>query len=89
LAQVAALMPIQSSIIRHKVSDAQKKAETRYSKEEIKPTPETVSATSSVRSMTGEVGVEQQPKKGSGDVTSGLKHDVVCTHTVLAFRTRD
>jgi hypothetical protein len=89
LAQVAALKPIRSSIIRHKVSDAQKKDEGRYSKEEIKPTPETVSATSSVRSMTGEVGVEKQPKKDSGDVTSGLKHDVVRTHTSMAFRTRD
>lgn len=88
LAQVAALKPIQSSI-RHAVSDSQKKAEARYSQEEIKPTPETVSATSSLRSMTGEVGMDDEQKKGSGDVTSGLKHDVVCIHTSATFRSRD
>lgn len=77
LAQVTALKPIQSTIIRHAVTDAQKKAESQYSKEEIKPTPEIVSATSSTRQMTGEVGVTEEPKENSAAMTSGLRHDVV------------
>lgn len=68
--------PIQC-VIRQKVSDAQKEAEARYGKEEIKPSPDTVTATSTLRSMTGEVGVDDKPKKGSGDLTGGLRHDVV------------
>jgi hypothetical protein len=58
------------------ISEGQKQAESRYSKEEIKPTPETVTSTSSTHAMFEEVGVETP--KNEVDMTAGLKHDVVC-----------
>jgi hypothetical protein len=69
----------QSAILRRSLasqaSEGQKQAESRYSKEEIKPTPETVSTTSSTHAMFEEVGVETP--KNEVDMTAGLKHDVV------------
>jgi hypothetical protein len=57
------------------VTEGQKQAESRYAKEEIKPTPETVSTTSSTHPLFAEVGVETP--KNEVDMTAGLKHDVV------------
>lgn len=72
-----AMKPIQSAIVRRSaITDAQKQAEGRYSKEEIKPTPETVSTTSSTHAMFGEVGV-QDPEQKDADMMAGLNHDVV------------
>jgi hypothetical protein len=75
--QLAAMKPIQAAVMRRGVSDAQKQAESRYSREELKPTPETVSVTSSTRSMVGEVGV-QDPVAKDADMMAGMRHDVVC-----------
>lgn len=61
--------------MRRSITDKQRQAEKSYAKEEIKPTPETVSSTSSTRAMTGEVGVEETEKKDA-DMAAGLKHDV-------------
>lgn len=79
MAQVAAMKPIQAAVMRRSITDKQKQAESRYAKEELKPTPETVSATSSTHAMFGEVGVEE-PVKQDAAVMSGLNHDVVCGH---------
>jgi hypothetical protein len=75
------LKPIQVAIARRTITDEQKQAESRYSKEELKPSPETVSASSSTHAMFGEVGVDigvqnKDNEKGV-DVTAGLRHDVV------------
>jgi hypothetical protein len=76
--QLAAVKPIQAAVVRRSITDAQKQAESRYAKEEIKPTPETVSATSSTHAMFGEVGVKDA-EKSDADMMAGMKHDVVCT----------
>ena len=76
LSQVASIKPIQTAVMRRTITDAQKQAESRYSKEEIKPTPETVSTTSSTHAMFGEVGVEDKENKDA-DMMAGLNHDVV------------
>jgi hypothetical protein len=62
--------------MRRSITDAQKQAESRYAKEELKPTPETVSATSSTHAMFGEVGVKD-PENSDADMMAGMKHDVV------------
>jgi hypothetical protein len=68
--------PLQAAAVRRTITDKQMQAESRYAKEEIKPTPETVSATSSTHAMFGEVGVKEPDTQGV-DMTAGLKHDVV------------
>lgn len=42
------LKPIQSAVMRRALSQERKEAEARYAQEKLKPTPETVSATSSI-----------------------------------------
>jgi hypothetical protein len=59
------------------LTEGQKQAESRYAHEEIKPTPETVSSTSSTHPMFSEVGAEQP--QNEVDMMAGVKHDVVCT----------
>jgi hypothetical protein len=71
------MKPVQPAVMRRSLTDAQKKSEDRYAKGEIKPTPETVSATSSTHAMFGEVGVEDPQPKKEADMTAGLKADVV------------
>jgi hypothetical protein len=71
------MKPIQSAIMRRGLTDAQKKKESGYAKESIKPTPETVSATSTTHAMFGEVGVKD-PEPKDADMMAGMKHDVVC-----------
>jgi hypothetical protein len=75
--QLASMKPIQAAVMRRGITDAQKQAESRYAKEEIKPTPETVSSTSSTHAMFGEVGVKDTESKDA-DMMAGVKHDVVC-----------
>jgi hypothetical protein len=70
------LKPIQSAVMRRSITDAQKKDESKYAQEMIKPTPETVSATSSTHAMFGEVGVKD-PEPKEADMMAGMKHDVV------------
>jgi hypothetical protein len=51
-----------------------KQAEDRYRHEEIKPTPETVSSTSSTHPMFSEVGTENPER--DVDMMAGVRHDV-------------
>jgi hypothetical protein len=78
------MKPIQTAIMRQQVTDAQKQAESRYAKEELKPSPETVSATSSTHAFFQEVGDKDSEtnKKATGGAGgfSQLNHDVVCRH---------
>jgi len=81
LAQAAAaqLKPA-SAVLRRSMADktlteGQKQAESRYAHEKIKPTPETVTSTSSTHPMFSEVGTEQP--QNEVDMAAGLKHDVV------------
>lgn len=76
LPQVAQLKPTQSVILRRGITDKQKDAEARYAKEEIKPTPETVTASSSVHPIFGEVN-NQNKTTQDVDMMAGVKHDVV------------
>jgi len=65
---------LRRSLADKKLSEGQKQAESRYAREEIKPTPETVSSTSSTHPMFSEVGAETQQKEV--DMMAGMKHDV-------------
>lgn len=78
--QLASMKPVQAAAMRRGLTDKQKEAEKRYAQEEIKPTPETVSSTSTTHAMFSEVGVEQ-PEKKEADVLAGVKSDVVCDCT--------
>jgi hypothetical protein len=85
LAQAAAqLKPVQSAVLRRcyadKIPEGQKQAESRYAKEEIKPTPETVTSSSTMHPIFTEVGAETQQK--DVDMMAGVKHDVVCNRQV-------
>lgn len=83
LAQATAVqLKPASAILRRSLADktlteGQKQAESRYAHEKIKPTPETVSSTSSTHPMFSEVGAEQP--QNEVDMMAGVKHDVVCT----------
>lgn len=71
--------PTQASIlcrnISEKIPKKQKEAEKRYAQETIKPTPETVSLTSSTHPLFSEIGTETPQREI--DMMAGLKHDVV------------
>ncbi|KAJ4295322.1 hypothetical protein N0V90_007333 [Kalmusia sp. IMI 367209] len=71
--QLAKLKPIQAAVLRRALSEDRKQAESRYAKEKIKPTPETVSATSSIHPFVGEVGGE--PPHQEVDMGAGIRHD--------------
>lgn len=78
--KAAALKSPSSAILRRsmaegKLTEAQKKAESRYRQEELKPTPETVTSTSTTHPLFSEVGAETP--KNEVDMTAGIKHDVV------------
>jgi len=77
------LQPVQAALVQRayaSLTEGQKQAESRYAKEEIKPTPETVSATSSMHPVfSGEVTDETRTTggdKNDADMAAGLKHDV-------------
>ncbi|KAF1911101.1 hypothetical protein BDU57DRAFT_462460 [Ampelomyces quisqualis] len=73
--QLSPMKPIQAAAMRRSITDAQKQAESRYAKEEIKPTPETVSSTSTTNAMSSEARADQ-PEKKEVDMTAGLKGDL-------------
>jgi hypothetical protein len=76
LLPVAQLKPIQAAVLRRTLADKiDYKAEDRYAHEKIKPTPETVSTTSSTHALFSEVGVKN-PEKDI-DMTASIKHDLV------------
>jgi len=88
LAQAAAAAQWKpaSAVLRRSMADktlteGQKQAESRYAHEKIKPTPETVTSTSSTHPMFSEVGTEQP--QNEVDMAAGLKHDVVCIRSSL------
>lgn len=72
---------LRRSLADKKLSEGQKQAESRYAHESIKPTPETVSSTSSTHAMFSEVGAEKA-EVVEVDMMAGVKHDIVC-HTQL------
>lgn len=59
-----------------KLTEAQKQAESRYRNEEIKPTPETVTSSSTTHPIFSEVGGDRPQKEV--DMMADMKHDVVC-----------
>ncbi|CAA9962502.1 DUF3429 domain containing protein [Pyrenophora teres f. maculata] len=77
--QLAQHLTAPSAILRRsladkKLSEGQKQAESRYAHEKLKPTPETVSSTSSTHPMFSEVGAEAP--QNEVDMMAGVKHDV-------------
>ena len=62
-------------MLRRALSDEKKQAESRYAHEKLKPTPETVSSTSSIHPMFSEVGADTPEREV--DMTAGIKHDLV------------
>jgi hypothetical protein len=75
ISQLSQLKPIQAAVLRRALSEERKQAEAKYAKEAIKPTPETVSSTSSIHPFTGEVGGE--PPHQDVDMSAGIKQDLV------------
>lgn len=72
------LKPISNALFRRAYADKiDRDAEKRYAKERIKPTPETVSTTSSIHPIVGEVGGETV--RQDVDMMANVKHDV---HTI-------
>lgn len=74
ISQLAQLKPVHGAVLRRSITDKQQKAEERYAKEEIKPTPETVSATSSTHAMFSEVATESPER--DVDMMAGIRSDV-------------
>ncbi|KAL1594463.1 hypothetical protein SLS60_010223 [Paraconiothyrium brasiliense] len=74
ISQLAQLKPTQAAVLRRALSEERKQAEAKYAKEEIKPTPETVSTTSSIHPFVGEVGGE--PVHQEVDMSAGIKADL-------------
>lgn len=68
-----------------KLTEGQKQAESRYRHEEIKPTPETVTSTSTTHPIFSEVGAEAPVQEV--DMMAGVKHDVVCNYHFLTIST--
>jgi len=66
---------LRRSLADKTLSEGQKQAESRYAHESIKPTPETVSSTSSTHPLFSEVGAEKA-EVAEVDVMAGVKHDV-------------
>ncbi|KAF2178340.1 hypothetical protein K469DRAFT_336403 [Zopfia rhizophila CBS 207.26] len=71
---MAQIKPIQAVFRRTLADRIDREAEKRYANEKIKPTPETVTPTSTVHPMFSEVGV-QNPEKDI-DMMAGLKSDL-------------
>lgn len=59
-----------------KLTEGQKQAESRYRNEEIKPTPETVTSSSTTHPIFSEIGGDRPQKEV--DMMADMKHDVVC-----------
>ncbi|KAF9741283.1 hypothetical protein PMIN03_003438 [Paraphaeosphaeria minitans] len=74
ISQLAQSKPAQAAILRRALSEERKQAEAKYAKEEIKPTPELVSSTSSIHPFVGEVGGE--PAHQEVDMSAGIKSDL-------------
>jgi len=68
------LKPVQAAILRRTITEKQHKAEERYSHEKLKPSPETVSSSSSTNAMTSAVGAENP--EHDVDMMAGVKSDI-------------
>ncbi|KAH9864142.1 hypothetical protein J1614_010076 [Plenodomus biglobosus] len=70
--------PVQAAFLRRTISEKipkeQKEAEKKYGQEVIKPTPETVSSTSTTHPIFSEVATENPDREV--DMMAGVKHDV-------------
>lgn len=75
ISQLTRSKPTQIAVLRRALSEDRKQAEAKYAKEEIKPTPELVSSTSSIHPFVGEVGGE--PRHQEVDMSAGIKSDLV------------
>lgn len=75
MSQLARITPINTTISRRNVTKEQKQAEDKYAHEKLKPTPETVSTTSSIHPIFEEQGVKT-PEKDI-DMMAGVKSDIV------------
>lgn len=74
MSQLARITPINTTISRRNVTKEQKQAEDKYAHEKLKPTPETVSTTSSIHPIFEEQGVKT-PEKDI-DMMAGVKSDI-------------
>lgn len=78
LSATAQLRPAPTAILRRTLADKiDREAEKKYAKEKLEPTPETVSTTSSIHPILGEVGGVPD-SAGDVDMMAGIKGDVVC-----------
>ncbi|KAF1977351.1 hypothetical protein BU23DRAFT_452433 [Bimuria novae-zelandiae CBS 107.79] len=74
VSQLTRLKPVQAAVLRRALSEERKQAEARYAKEEIKPTPERVTMTSTIHPFNDEVGGE--PPHQEVDMSAGIKQDL-------------
>lgn len=74
MSKLARVTPINTTISRRSVTKEQKQAEDKYAHEKLKPTPETVSTTSSIHPIFEEQGVKNPEK--DVDMMAGVKSDI-------------
>ncbi|KAH8730880.1 hypothetical protein GQ44DRAFT_605704 [Phaeosphaeriaceae sp. PMI808] len=74
LSQLIPMKPIETAIMRRSITEKQQQAENRYAHEKLKPTPETVSATSTTNILSGEI--QQANAQKEVDMMAGMMHDV-------------
>jgi len=89
--QVAHRKPIQAAAVailrRHitkKIPKEQKEAEEKYAQQAIKPTPETVSSTSSTHPLFSEIGTETPTREV--DMMADIKHDVGAVKSTFSLK---
>ena len=73
---------MQAGSVRRNISKDQLKAEDKYAHEKLKATPETVSLSSTMHPITGELGNNPPPEK-EADMMAGVKSDVVSRRVSL------
>jgi hypothetical protein len=75
--QLARIRAMQAGSMRRNISKEQLKVEDKYAHEKLKATPETVSMTSSIHPISGEIGTPSPSKDKDADMVAGVKSDVV------------
>lgn len=78
MSQMVTMKLVQTAIARRNITEKQQQAESKYAKEKIMPTPETVTVSSSSHPIFGELGADN-PTTKEVDMMAGVKHDVVST----------
>lgn len=85
LPAAAQLKPAPTAILRRTLADKiDREAEKKYAKEKLEPTPETVSSTSSMHPILGEVGETPNSAANDVDMMAGIKGDVVLSPSYSA-----